>query len=220
MVSCPGCGRGGWDYIGVHWSKKCGFPEIEKDIKDILVGVLMGDGWITKPYGGNKHHKLQIANTEREYLEYLDNQLGPYSTGVEFYRSAEEIASSAKKAGYETNVEDTNNQYILKTRAHPFFDTLREWYGEDGKELPADFPLTEKCIKNWYACDGGKRRGYIEIAAENEKDNQDIIARFKELDVEPIWDGHKIRFRQDDSVEMIDFMGEPVPGYEYKWNLS
>lgn len=215
---CPGCGKS-YDYMGVHWVKSCGFPKIPEDKKQALIGVLMGDGWIRKPSGTNNLPTLEVASTSERYLNYLRNEISPFASSVREYKSGAVIARLAAESGQNSSIENTSDQWILRTRSHPYMKTLRGWYGQRGKSFPDDFPFTPTTLRHWYACDGTAGKNHISFAAQNEQNNSSLISRFADFGLDPVWDGHKLRLRQNDSHTLLDFMGDPVPGYEYKWDI-
>jgi hypothetical protein len=85
-------------------------------------------------------------------------------------------------------------------------------------------------MKYWYACDGyivysnrknKNANGHIRFAASNEDHRVKWLhSLFDRYDVEPKQNDHFIRFKCDDSVTLLDDMGEPIDGYEHKWIVS
>ena len=227
---CPGC-DGKYKRIGVHWSKACGFPEIAGEVEQVFIGLLMGDAWVNEPYGSNKHAVLEVASINERFLAHLHERLSPFTTEPRFYRSGEEVAKLAKDAGQNADAEKTNDQYHLRSRAHPFFDELRGWYGKEGKRFPEELTLTSTIAKYWFACDGlvgwssgqwaDEEYGHISFAASNEIDRSEyLFDLFEGLDVTPVVDSHKVRFNCEDSQKLIDWMGEPIPDFDYKWEIN
>lgn len=230
MPICPNCDDE-YDYIGVHWSKKCGFPDLTRKQVEVCIGLLMGDGWITTTNGTNKHHRLQIASTSEMFLHHVAEILEPFTTGVKFYRSGEKVAEAASNAGMNANPEKTNDQYIVHSRAHPKFDEMRSWYNSGQKRFPEDTELTQTILRYWYAGDGllgwsngewsDAEYGHVEFAAQNEMDRPEfLMGMFRDLGFDPIMDEHKLRLRCEDSKRLLEMMGDPVPGYEYKWSID
>jgi hypothetical protein len=191
----------------------------------------MGDGWVSEPNGSNNHAVLEVASITPEFLSHLHESTFPFSTEPTFYRSGEEVAESAAAAGQNADAEQTNDQYHIRSRAHPFFGELRGWYDEGEKRFPEDLNLTPTIAKYWFAGDGlvgwshgewsDEEYGHISFAASNEIDRYGYLCGlFDGLDVSPVADGHKLRFNCEDSQKILDWMGDPVPGFEYKWEIS
>ena len=171
----------------------------------------MGDGNIHIKDGRNP--SLRINITEREYLEYLSKVFGSMSCNIT-----------------STELSDDNHStvYSWRTRNNPNLSQFEEWYSSGEKVFPEHLELTPTVLKHWYACDGNyntsNNQRRIRISMLNEKNNTDKIesyfttycgvSRFH-------WDGSENRcdlvFTVDTTEKIFDYMGEPLPGFEYKW---
>jgi hypothetical protein len=118
--------------------------------------------------------------------------------------------------------------YHWQTRNHPDFSTFRDWYGSGAKVFPEDIRLTPTVLKHWYVCDGNLAKSesypYIRIGISNEKDNKEKIEGYFENAglPRPQWytkgeTGHQLSFTVEESLEIFDYIGGPLPGFEYKW---
>jgi hypothetical protein len=116
--------------------------------------------------------------------------------------------------------------HVVRTRTHPYFNELRQWYESGKKRFPDDLSLTPQLTKLWYASDGyldvgqwGRPR--LEIKARNENDRTEfLLDLFREHGFDPLYIRNEIRFTCDETEQLIEWMGEPPPGFEYKWELD
>lgn len=228
MTECVNCGN---DYkqLGLHWrGNKCDYPELSKTKKDTLRGLLMGDGCIQK--NGETAHMV-VGNTNQEYLEHLDDQMGYLTTGVKLDRTAEQQEETARKGGrgFASENPDFKALYTLTFRTHLFFNRLYEWYESGNKVWPEDIEITPQLLKTFYVCDGGilkdprteGSRPTIQISATNEMENQEkVVEMFDRSGFEVGWSGKSIRVSVDESERLWEYMGSPPPGFDYKWPNS
>lgn len=164
----------------------------------------------------------------RRFLRWYDDRMGYLTTGVRLVHTADELAESNRESGFspDADSEDYHDMYTVRTRAHPYFNELREWYRSGEKRFPDDLTLTPRRAKFWYASDGyldigrwGRPRA--EIKARNESDRTEFLLElFREQGFDPLYTRNEIRFTCDDTEELIEWMGESPPGFEYKWELD
>lgn len=180
----------------------------------------MGDGTVHKP-GANPLLSVEMIN--EDFLNWVDEQLGKYGKGVRKVSTAEESAEQARDRGFRPNAKSENysSLYRLDTRTSPEFEKFLDWYSSGEKVFPS-VQLTPMVLKCWYVCDGsyctsgGKDR--IEIAATNEIERFDnLVNSFYEVGLEARTSGKTIYFSNSDSDNVFDYMGEPLPGFGYKW---
>lgn len=229
-VECPSCGelyeekRG----LGQHWSgSSCDPPKLTRRQKEILVGILMGDGYIGEgkcEEGGSGNHHMQIRMTNREFLEWVDSEMGVLSSGVRLAASAEQQAHSGGG-----DVESYSPLYGLTIRTHPYLSVLAEWYSSGKKVMPEDIEMTPMVLKMWYVCDGGLsgREGCRQprIALNNEKGNKKkVLSWFEESECPvPYWyeedsgDTTITWTTKEDRRKFFEYIGSPPPGFKYKW---
>lgn len=224
---CHDCGKWFKKY-GTHWSMSdCSHPEVSEEEHSILTGVLMGDGWVDKD---KNNCRISVSVVEEEYLNYLDSKFGNLSCGVYEDKSGETNAKI--KGGDPDNYRDT---YRLQTICHPDLNTYGKWYKEDGKAWPENIVLNPITLKHWYVCDGHyKNTGgddYITISMSNEIKNTEKIESYFERSglPSPTWQkGTSVlkgvefprcvaRWTVSESEELFSYMGDPIPGFEYKW---
>ena len=67
--------------------------------------------------------------------------------------------------------------------------------------------------------DWGRPR--LGLKGRKERDNtESLISLFGEVELDPICIRHELRFTCDDTERFIDWMGELLPGFEYKWAIE
>lgn len=234
-VLCPrGCGE--YEHIGQHWSKGdvCIEPELSENQKEIITGCLMGDGFIDY---SDKNPSFGIILCEEEYLKYIDEIFGILTTGVRMESTAKEKAEENRQRGFrpDADEEDYSDQYILPTRNLEQLSEYADWYSSGEKVFPEEIELTPTTLKHWYVCDGSYSmkeesvRGNIVLSLNNEAGNEDKIESYFEDSVGcsvDYWREYETRegridlsavFHADTTEELFEYMGSPLPGFEYKW---
>lgn len=226
MAICPSCGRE-FQKLGMHWwHGTCPYPEIAQWQRESFVGLLMGDGSIPDNEDNRIFH-LPMIN--RRFLEWFDSTMGVLTTGVRLKKTAAELATNSRESGFSptAKAENYHDMYTVWTRTHPFFNELREkWYHAGRKRFPADLELTPIVTKLWYVSDGyldvgqwGRPR--MEIKARSERENADyLVSLFEDIGLSPVYKRHELRFTCDDRERLVDWMGDPPPGFEYKWAID
>jgi hypothetical protein len=225
-TKCQECGRM-YESISHHWGRNPSHePDLSEHQHEVLTGVLMGDGHI-KINGKNGHLTVNII--KRPYLEYLDEVFSGLSNGVQLERTAEE---SFEQSGgmFRTSVENFNDIYQFRTKAHKEITPYREWYSSGKKVWPDDIEMTPTVLKHWYCCDGsyntsGGHRS-IRIGMKNEKNNKEKVdSYFSERGLPTPYynepdtkiNGCTAEWGNLDSDELFEYMGEPIDGFKYKW---
>lgn len=230
-VQCPSCGSE-YKQLGSHWNQSsCNHPKLNDHQKEVITGLLMGDGSIQSQ---SKNPNLVIGSISENYLHHLDDLFGVLATGVSLYCTAEEGAEKSRKSGFNPDAEAENysDVYKLRTRKLPELHEF-SWYKTGQKEFPEDIDLTPTVLKHWYCGDGSwnnkRGYGYIKITTGNEANNTEKITKiFKNSSLpEPsnynIWkssdDDMKcdIQFTVEQSKKLFEYMGSPPPDFEYKW---
>jgi hypothetical protein len=227
-VICHDCGNE-YQRIGYHWSNNdCTSPTIPDIKQQLLDGLMLGDATLRThtdtPF-------IQTYMINEPFLEWINTQLGWITTGVSLYRTAERSAELSRNNGKPADAVDYHDVYVMKTRTLNQFDAYESWYTTDGKRFPNDIVLTPTIAKIWYACDGSlnwdrrypSSRPHITIGASNEMDNAgNLVRMFEESTFShvPTIDDRSIRFTVDATEDLIEWMGDAPPGFEYKWCLD
>lgn len=221
---CPSC-AGEYERVAHHWSRtECEPPELSSYQEDVLTGILMGDACIGTE---NKNTRIQCEMISKKYLEYLDSQFPLLGNGVVLTDTAEESAEKNKDSGYfkTVNKENYNDLYRWRTSSCPVFNKYEDWYSSGKKVFPDDIQLTPTLLKHWYVCDGNLKHARnekfsVRISSVNEMENEEKIKSYFE-DVglpTPNLIGCNFRWSQKDSIDVLDYMGDPLPDFEYKWS--
>lgn len=208
MTECPTCGKER-ERLGLHFTQgPCGHPKLSPYKRDLLRGMLMGDGTAEKQ-SGNRYARFSVDMVSREFLEWLDGQLEWLSTGVtEIPRDYDSVRQQ---------------QYRLRTRTHPFLDTLRTWYDSGKKRWPDDLELTPTITKMWYVCDGTfntyNSSSNAVFYAVNEEDRPEYVTGlFEDVGFNASYYGNgQFTLDVQSSQNVLDWMGDAPPDFEYKW---
>lgn len=230
-AECPTC-TGSYEKLGQHWAMSdCEFPQPTPHQYEISTGVLMGDGSL---YRRNPNPFFQVTMVTEEYLEHLDSQFPVLGIGVSCIEVAESKAKKMRERGYEgASAENYSDVYRWTTRTNPHFERFEGWYSSGEKVWPEGIDLTPTVLKHWYCGDGhfansGTAR-YMKIIMNNEIDNKEKVERyFKEgpgVEVSNWSDftydsGRRqcsAEFNVAESETLFKYMGDPLPGFEYKW---
>jgi len=234
-VVCPLCDKE-YQEIGKHWyGSKCDYPEISKEQKEVIAGILMGDGTVSA-FGENSNPKLSCGMINKEYLEYLNEEVFPILGNKVFLkRSGEEQATWHRESGFRPGADASKYQDIFAwyTRNHPGLDEFADWYSSGEKVFPNDLEMTPLVMKHWFVGDGHFETneysiGRVSISTSNELNNKSKIGRyFTSIGFDDFYwktserqDGTKsgsINFSTELTEDIFDYMGEPLPGFEYKW---
>ena len=189
----------------------------------------MGDGSV-EAYDNTGRMTLEMIN--KDFLEWVDSKLGSLSTGVKLKFSAETKAKLAEEDPHiqTLNPENYSDIYKLRTRRHPYFRKLREWYSSGCKRFPDDLELTPLITKMWFVCDGSLTKSthnkytateQAYFYTSNESDRiEDIADYFRDLGLTPFCHPECIRFRKSDTRWLLDWMGSSPDGFEYKFTLE
>lgn len=205
MTECPNCGKDR-EQLGTHWvqSKNCDYPKLSDHQHEVITGILMGDGYIKHT---SASYYLGVQMVTEEYLEFISSDVFPIlSTSV------------------SSNCRDI---YTWRTRALPEINQYRDWYNSGEKVFPENIELTPTILKNWYVCDGSlakrKNTEHIRIGLTNERKNEEKVRKyFDNIEVSITnWgdynSGCSAIFNSEESNKLWEYMGEPLPGFEYKW---
>ena len=189
-------------------SETCSEVEMSGRQKEIVTGLLLGDASITVSKGRKPQFSIEVV--EEQFIEWVDSELGIFSTGNII----------------ERKFDNKKNTYKVSSRRLNQLDEYRDWYSSGSKRFPKDLTLNPLILKLWYCTDGGKsvddrwtKKEYARIASKNECDRKEfILSLFEELPFDANWnDKYRFTFGRKESYEFWEYIGEPLPGYEYKW---
>lgn len=235
---CPVCHKE-FESLGHHWRwNKEHRPEIIDHQMEVAKGLLMGDGCLTGRQNQNhtssgQNPSLVVRMITPEYLRHLDGIFGHLSRGVILEDTGEENARNLKE-GLGVEYEDCKDIYRWYTCSHPDFLPLSAWYDSGKKVWPEYVNLTPTVLKHWYAGDGSLADGgAITIAMSNEEGNESKIESYftsaglpapnnwqtHERSGERSGVTHRAVWNVSEAKELLEYMGCPPPGFEYKWDI-
>jgi hypothetical protein len=200
---CPECG-GKYKRLGMHWTGDCSAPDLTQKQKEIIIGLLMGDGHLEQT---NRSSRICITMVSKNYLQYIKKRLSDYMKKV---RPVKQTELTEKQA------------YTLRTVACKEFNKFKNWYSTGEKVFPENIELTPTVLKHWYCGDGTWNKERISIKINNEFENQSKLkSYFIDQNLpEPRFSSNKMYFKKEDSTEILDYIGDPLPDFKYKWGLQ
>jgi len=230
---CQQCGSE-YERIGSHWSlsNSCSHPSFTDHQKEIITGLLMGDGCVSR---ADKNPRIQVEMISPNYLQYISNKFGVLGSDVRLKHTAKENAKITRDKGFSPNAkaENYSDLYEWKSMNHPEIKEFANWYSSGKKVWPADIQLTPTVLKHWYCGDGSwNNKGSnncIRIAMANEVDNTDKVDKMFTKVGLPSPSNYTTRihkngnmmcaaqFTMGQSKKLWKYMGEPLPDFEYKW---
>jgi hypothetical protein len=224
LFECPDCG-GEYQQLAHHWRQSpCDQPSITSEQAEIITGVLMGDGTIVNK-DSDRDPQIAVRSVESNFLEHLNESLGYLTCGIH-ERDSETVETEHGLAWYDEHDIEPNfqDQYTLYGRSHPGLEQWAEWYSGGSKSFPTDLDLTPTVIKYWFVGDGTVQRKQrddfprIQITSKNEKDRLGwLCSLFDNYGLNPTPYSDRIDFTPTESRRLYGLMGDPVPGFEYKW---
>lgn len=230
---CHQCGNN-YKKIGNHWiqSSSCNYKEFTDSQREIITGLLMGDGCINI---GGKNPLLQVGMISPNYLQYVSDEFGILGSDVKLVETAAESAESARKTKFNPNAKKENysDKYLWRSISHPELHEFNNWYNSGKKVWPENIELTPTVLKHWYCGDGCWNNSgtinRIQIGISNEVNETEKVSQIFEnvglsapsnYNIYERKDGNTdctAEFTVDQSKELWEYMGEPLPDFEYKW---
>lgn len=207
--TCLECGED-FKEIGKHWSyNESHIPDISRKQREVVTGSLMGDADINCQKG---NWVFRLRGQEKQYLEYVSDILNPWSNSVHLNAPEGKYGHERDYFGFMTSTSD----YFVKQR--------QRWYDGSEKSFPRDVTMTSIVLKHWYCQDGDSCGGSISLTCCNEDGNEKKLSSY--FDEHPVSisnftyrEGklHSIDFSKGESEWLWNWMGDPPPGFEYKW---
>jgi len=232
-VNCPFCdSETEYSNIGNHWRQSCGYPE-PNHLTDDFDGLLMGDGCLKQTHNPDKragNQSIEVVSINKKFVDFLYDEYYPYFNKPKVRRTAEESANSAINSEYLSG--DTGNtfrtQYRIVSKAIPFFNRYDSWKSTGDKRWPKDIEFNPTQIRYLYVADGGlswnkkTKSSRAQITSSNEPDMIDrLVDKFNNIGIYCRSYEDRMIFKARYTQEFLNFIGaEPVPGFEYKWEID
>ena len=215
---CPSCGNN-YEALGSHFNAKPNHePSLSNRQREILVGLLMGDGSV--------YSNIMIVRMANEdYLEHISRKSEWLFKGVKLWMTAEESLQAANSGGLEQEVKTAQDMYRLETVAHSEVGYMNDWYRGGKKRFPEDLELTPTIAKHWYCGDGGlmwgKGKPLVQFSSRNESKKVEMLeSLFEDVGFDASFSKKSLRIPSGQSKEFLEWMGEAPPGFEYKWEVD
>ena len=195
--------------ITQHWRQSsCPYPEMSDYQVNLIEGLLLSDGSLYNHKKEGYRAGFQIEMANEEFLLWLDQELGRFSNGVR-----ESTSKNEKRS------DEYSDAYHLSTIAIPDMDQFVDWYSSGTKQYPEKLKPTPETIKMWFIGDGNLRRdGRCRISCANEMEHPEVSNMlFDYIDIGISWSNHEIYIDKSQTSDFFDYIGDPVPGFEYKW---
>lgn len=225
-LQCTSCGEH-YKKLSRHCTETdCNLPELNKEQKEILVGLMMGDATLTQRKTNNP--SVNIVNTNREFLKWLNEKLNNIAYPVRFIKDAEEQMEHNIENGMtnDPSLSDYNDVYSLYTMCHTDFKHL-DWIEDGSKTIPDSINLTPTVVKMWFASDGSlhwrgdRNKAEARITNVTEKDELSKFSRmFDSAGFDVRVGGKEIQFNIQQTKKLFSWMGKPPSGMEYKWQFD
>jgi len=208
---CPECERK-FEALGTHWRwNENHRPTLSEEQYQVSIGLMMGDGSLDRH---RKNPNLVVGMTSKKYLKYIDDVFGCLSRGI--------------KLREENKNKNHSKIYQWKSRSHPSFSLFTDWYESGEKVWPEDIYLSPTVLKHWYCGDGSwdnnQFQDHIQISMAKESDYTDKVSEMFQKAGLPSPSNYSIteydctaQFTVEQSKTLWEYMGKPLPGFEYKW---
>jgi len=217
---CDSCGEEK-KYMYQHWKNgSCSANNIQNP--DAYIGMLMGDGSCIYKSG---NPVFTVSSVRKEFIDFLVDNFDMFTSTYSYHPS-----ERGRSNGF-ANSDNSNRLYVATTRAHPFFDKLGDWFYSSGKKrFPEDIKISPDVLRYWYVGDGmlkwHKRKiAYPTLTTRSESDRLDWIESII-VDATGARSSHSYDARNNngsskisitDQESFFDYVGDPLPGFEYKW---
>jgi hypothetical protein len=182
---------------------------------------MMGDGCVVRvKETARPHFKIRVI--KEEYLESVRAQFGKLMTDVRLEHKAED------------NPYSNHDVYGVQTRNLSELEQYIGWYETGKKVWPDDIEITPTVMKHWFVQDGTKMKQQdnwsprCKIQLDNERGNSEkVLSYFDDSDcpAPDRWSEYESKGKNNTRIvwntaateRLYDYMGNPLPGFEYKW---
>jgi len=238
---CPDCNLP-YKNPSTHFTTShCERPEISRVQKEMLKGLVMGDGSINHR---TRNWAIRWVSINEEFMDWFDWRMGDIGIEVrECKESFEEKRESFKKSfDWDEDYINTLNfhkTYRWSSITHPSIKKFfNKWIKNSEKVFPNNFEISPISTCIWYCGDGGlnyngKYCSSATITTVNESSNIDnIVESFNKEGLYPkIYKDKRndkrgehvhtsIVFSGEEMENFFEYIGEAPPGMEYKWETE
>jgi len=121
------------------------YHQLSDYFKQVLDGLLLGDGSLAKPKSLNSNSCYQHTDKHKNYIEWLRQQF--IDEGLECGKIYEKVNEKGFKPG--------SIAFYFSTRKYPCLtEQYHRWYRNGKKIIPKDLKLTPTVVLHWYIGDG------------------------------------------------------------------
>jgi hypothetical protein len=231
MAVCNQCGDE-FEEVVLHWklSSECEHPAFTQRQKELLKGLVMGDGSISEAGWDGGDARMQISSTNEIWLRWLRAQFGGFASDVTLEQTGEALGERARQhEAFDDSggAWEYSDIYAFDVRSHPFLTQMRDrWYPDGDIRYPDDLTLTPVAVKAWYGSDGGlswsdRQYAHAAFGTHNEAHRPEFLCDlFRAHGFDPSWSEPLIRFGVEDTNELLAWMGAAPAGFEYKWECG
>lgn len=229
-MKCPHCNsEKDYSNIGNHWRQSCEYPEPSKSVEETLDGLLMGDGCLKRTHLQNErtgNQSIEVISINKRFIDHLYQDYTPFFNEPTVKISAKKAARNAMDSSVVSSPDGSvfRTQYGIVSKAVPFFNKYDEWKRSGEKRWPEDIKFTPTRLKYLYACDGGlswnknSRSARSQLTSSTESQRLcELRSLLQSLDIECSVYSDRIMMKPSTTDRFLDYLGDPVPGFEYKW---
>lgn len=232
-MKCPYCDSNrDYSNLGNHWRQSCGYPTPSKETQKMFDGLLMGDGCLKKSCNNDirqGNQSIEVVSINKEFIDRLYSEYSPYFTTPTLRTSAEDAALNAINGDVVSSPEGSvfRDQHRIVSRSIPFFNKYDEWKSSGKKRWPDKIEFTPIRLKYLYASDGGlswnkeTRSARSQISSHNEPEQLERLSNsLSSIGIDASVYGDRIMLKPSETDRFLSYLGDPVPGFEYKWENS
>ncbi|WP_137287440.1 hypothetical protein [Halorussus salinisoli] len=182
--------------LGAHWQHNPRHaPEPTRRQREILTGLLFGGGAYTGPLSTPS---VQATVKNERLAEWLETELD----------------------SLKVNVRVDGETYYISTPSNPALKPyFQNWYSKQEEPRPPNTSeLTPLVAKVWFAVNGHAKNGAIHLRASYAVRNLGWHRElFREVGFNPWRENPTLVFPVEQAKELLDYMGEPLPGTTEEW---
>lgn len=172
------------------------------------------------------NQSIEVVSINKKFIDHLYAEYYPFFTEPSIRRSAKESAHQAMASDVVSSPDDSvfRTQYRVVSRALPFFNRYDSWKRSGQKRWPNDIEFTPDRLKYLYVADGGlswnkkTNSSRSQITSSNEPEQLERLSEYlKSIGVDCSVYDDRIMMKPSSTDKFLNYLGEPVPGFEYKW---